>query len=32
MDLIEFQVGRGDILDFQVGKVEEMRSVEGSHK
>jgi hypothetical protein len=32
MDLIKFQVGRGDILGCQVGKGEEMSSVESSLK
>jgi hypothetical protein len=30
MDLINCQVGRGDIPDFQVGKGEEMSSAESS--
>jgi hypothetical protein len=31
VDLVNCQVGIGDILDFQVGKGEEMSSVESSH-
>jgi hypothetical protein len=31
VDLVNCQVGRGDIPDFQVGKGEEMSSAESSH-